>query len=198
MGKVIAQFTMSLDGFIATPDHGVDLLFRWYMNGEVEFPVPNTDRKFRISRASADLIREEWKDLGAIVTGRGDFDASAAWGGEAIMGVPMFIVTHRPPQEWVYEGSPFTFVTEGVEHAVELAKTAAGSREVGIGGSTITQQCLVAGLLDEIRIDLAPVLLGEGIRLFEDLGSAPIELESLKTVEGREVTHLRFRVKKRG
>jgi dihydrofolate reductase len=196
MGKVTAQFTMSLDGFIAGPNDEVDHIFRWYSSGDTDFPVPGTDRVFKISRASAELLREEWDRIGAIVTGRRDFDVSGAWGGTPPLGVPCFIVTHRVPQEWVKDGSPFTFVTDGVESAIRQAQHAAGDKHVGVGGSTITQQCLKAGMLDEIQIDLAPILLGTGIRLFGDVGTEPIELERTGVVEGTGVTHLKFRVVK--
>jgi len=108
----------------------------------------------------------------------------------------MFISTHRIPQEWVKEGSPFTFVTEGVEHAVAMAQKAAGDKVVGIGGTTIVQQCLRASLLDGINIHLAPILLGEGIRLFDHLGPDPISLKIMRVIEGTGVTHLDFRVVK--
>lgn len=197
MSKVTAQFTMSLDGFIAGPNDEVDRLFRWYSSGDTDFPVPSTDMVFKISRASAELLREEWAKIGAIVTGRRDFDVSNAWGGAPSLGVPTFIVTHRVPQEWVYEGSPFTFLTDGVESAVEQAKKAAGDKNVGVGGSKIVQQCLKLGLLDEILIDLAPILLGEGIRLFDHFGPEPIELESTRVIATPDVTHLSFRVVKK-
>ena len=112
------------------------------------------------------------------------------------MGVPTFVVTHTLPQEWVYEGSPFTFVTDGVERAVEQAKAVAGGEDVAVGAASIAQQCIRAGLLDEIHVDLVPVLLGGGVRLFDHLGAGPIELERTKVVEGAGVTHLTFRVVK--
>ena len=196
MSKVTAQFTMSLDGFIAGPNDEVDQIFRWYFSGDTDFQSSSTDPMFKISRASADLLRKEWGKLGAIVTGRRDFDVSKAWGGNSPLGVPIFIVTHTAPEGWVKEGSPFTFVTDGVESAIQKARQAAGDKNVGVGGSTIVQQCLKAGLLDEIQIDLAPILLGAGIHLFDHLGLEPIELESTGVIEGSGVTHLRFRVVK--
>ena len=196
MGMVTAQFTMSLDGFIAGPEDDVWPLFKWYSSGDVPFQAPGTDREFKISRASADLLQAEWARLGAIVTGRRDFDVSGAWDGSPPLGVPTFIVTHSAPQEWAKEGSPFTFVTDGVESAVEQARRAAGGKNVGVGGSKIVQQCLKAGLLDEIQIDLAAMLLGSGVRLFDDLDSMPIELEIAGVVEGAGVTHIRYRMVK--
>jgi dihydrofolate reductase len=130
------------------------------------------------------------------VTGRRDFDVSNAWGGKAFLSLPCFIVTHHPPQEWVKEGSPFTFVTEGVESAIRQAQAAAGDKTVSVSGTQIVQQALKAGLLDEIQIHLVPVLLGAGIRLFDHLDTAPIELETTRVIDAPGVTHLTFRVVK--
>ena len=106
------------------------------------------------------------------------------------------MVTHTVPQEWVYAGSPFAFVTDGVESAVRQAKAAAGEKDVAVMAASIVQQCIGAGLLDDIAVNLVPVLLGEGVRLFEHLGTAPIELESTGVIETPGVTHLKFRVVK--
>ena len=112
------------------------------------------------------------------------------------MDVPVFVVTHTVPQEWLYEGSPFTFVTDGLESALEQAKAVAGEKDVGVVGASLVQQCIRAGLLDEIHVDLVPVLLGDGVRLLDHLGAEPIELESTRVIEGAGVTHLTFRVVK--
>lgn len=196
MGKVITQFTMSLDGFVAGPNDEVWPLLNWYMSGDTEFAAATATRPFKISRPSADLLREEWDGIGAIVTGRRDFDVSKAWGGASPFNVPCFIVTHTPPQEWLKAGSPFTFVTDGVARAIAQAKEAAGDKQVAVSGTKIVQQCLQAGLLDEINIDLTPLLLGEGVRLFDNLAPQLITLENKKVIEGTGVTHLRFRVVK--
>jgi len=110
------------------------------------------------------------------------------------LGVPTFVVTHSVPEEWIYEGSSYTFVTDDVERAVELAKEVAGDRDVA--AASIAQQCIRAGLLDEVHVNLAPVLLGGGVRLFEHLGTTPIDLESTRMIEVPGVTHLTFRVVK--
>ena len=112
------------------------------------------------------------------------------------MNVPVFVVSHSVPQEWVYEGSPFTFVTDGLESALEQAKAIAGDKDVGVVGASLVQQCIRAGVLDEIHVDLVPVLLGDGVRLLDNLGTEPIELESSRVIEGARVTHLTFRVVK--
>lgn len=194
MCKVIAGFTMSLDGFIAGPDDDIRQLFKWYGSGDTPFPVPGTDMVFQISKASAELIGPLWGSIGAMVTGRRDFDVSHAWGGNPPYGWTSFIVTHHPPQAWLRVGTPFTFVTDGVASAVTQAKQAAGDQNVVVGGTTIVKQCLEAGLLDEIHIELAHMLLGDGIRLFSELAIAPVALERLHVVEGMGVTHIGFRV----
>jgi dihydrofolate reductase len=205
MGTVIFENSMSLDGFVAGPNDnpenglgdGGDALFKWYESGDVDFPLPGTDMVFKISRASADVLREEWGKLGAMVAGRRMFDIAHAWGGYPPGGGPCFIVTHHPPQEWLKPGSPFTFVTDGVESAVAKAKAVAGDKNVSIASASIAQQCLKAGLLDEILLDLAPVLLGGGVRLFDNLGGlGAIDLECLSVVQGKDVTHLKYRIAK--
>ena len=205
MGKVSVGLSMSLDGFIAGPNDGPgsplgdggERLFAWYSGGDSQYRLPGTEMVFNISPQSAQLLREAHAKMGAFVTGGRTFDTANGWGGTPPLGVPPFVVTHAVPQEWVYEGSPFTFVTDGVGSAVEQAKAVAGGEEdVAVGAARIAQQCIRAGLLDEVRVDLVPVLLGGGVRLFEHLGSTPIELESRGVVEAPGVTHLTFRVVK--
>ncbi|MBX3013709.1 MAG: dihydrofolate reductase family protein [Caldilineaceae bacterium] len=196
MGKIITQFTMSLDGFIADAQDDVGRLLRWYFQGDTDFPVPGSGMNFKLSTASAALLQQEWGAFGAIVTGRRDFDVSKAWGGKPPLDVPTFIITHQPPPEWTYPGSPFTFVTAGVAQAITLAQAAAGERDIALSGTQIVQQAFRAGLVDAIYIDLAPILLGSGIRLFDHLGEAAIDLEISKVVPGRGVTHLRYTVLK--
>ncbi len=195
MGKVITNITMSMDGFIAGPQDDVQHLFKWCFSGTTDIPVQDGQLVLKMSPKSAELFQDSIRTAGAMVAGRRMFDVAHAWSGHPPI-VPCFIVTHNIPQEWVGEGSPFTFVTDGVESAIEQAKAAAGDKNVAVATATITQQCLKAGLLDEISIDLAPVLLGEGIRLFDNLGPEPIELEAIRVVEAPGVTHLRYRVVK--
>jgi dihydrofolate reductase len=204
MGKVSVGLSMSLDGFIAGPNDGPERplgeggerLFAWYSTGDTEYRLPGTEMVFRVSPQSAELLREAHPRMGAFVTGRRTFDITNGWGGNPPLGVPTFVVTHSVPQEWVYEGSPFTFVTDGVESAVEKAREVAGDNDVAVGAASVVQQCIRSGLLDVIHVDLVPVLLGDGVRLFEHLGKVPIELERTNVVEGAGVTHLTFRVVK--
>lgn len=196
MGKCVAEFTMSLDGFVAGKNDDVRPIFGWYGSGDTDFVPAHSDRGFKVWKPSADLLRDSWGQIGVIVTGRRDFDVSNAWGGKAILGVPMLIVTHHPPQEWLKPDSPFTFITEGVESAIAQAQRIAGDKVVGVGGTQIVRQCLKAGLIDELVIHLVPVLLGEGIHLFEHLGIEPITMEIMNVIAVPDVTHLRYRVVK--
>lgn len=188
MGKVIFNMSMSLDGYIAGPTDEGTALHGWYSAGDTDLPP------FKVSKASADLLRGAFASAGALVTGRRTFDVSEAWGGHPPLGVPCFVLTHRAPQEWVKKGSPFTFVADGIESAVAQAKVVAGNKNVIVGTASTLQQCLNARLLDEIHIDLVPVVLGGGTRLFDQLKSAPVHLELLGAVQGTGVTHVSFRV----
>lgn len=196
MGKVTFNITMSLDGFVAGPDDSVEQIFKWLFSGDTEFAYPSSPYTFKVSRASAERMASIAGTIGSIVTGRRTFDVAGAWDGNPPLGVPHIVMTHRVPQEWVKNGSPFTFVTDGIEHAIEKARQIAGDKDVVLSTPTTMQQALKAGLLDEINIDLAHILLGEGIRLFENLGAQPVDLEITQVVEGTGVTHLTFRVVK--
>jgi dihydrofolate reductase len=203
MGKVVFNMTVSLDGFVAGPNDGPenglgdggDALFNWYFSGETEVPISDGNMVLKVSPQSAELLNESIENSGAGVWGRKTFDIAQAWGGHP-PGSPCFIVTHTVPREWVYEGSPFTFVTDGVESAIRQAKQAAGDKDVVICTASILQQCLNAGLMDEIHIDVAPLLLGKGVRLFDHLDIEPIELDRIRVVAAPGVTHLGFRVVK--
>ena len=204
MAKVATGLSMSLDGFIAGPNDGPqsplgdggERLFAWYSAGNTEYRLPGTEMVFRVSPQSADLLREAHSKMGAFVTGRRTFDIANGWNGSPPLGVPAFVVTHTVLQEWDYERSPFTFVTEGVESAVKQAKAVAGDKDVAVSAASIAQQCIRLGLLDEIHVDLVPLLLGDGVRLFDHLGTGPIDLERTRVVEAPGVTHVMFRIVK--
>jgi dihydrofolate reductase len=149
----------------------------------------------KVSAQSAGLLKEAFARYGAGVWGRRTFDIAHGWGGHP-PGSPCFIVTHTAPQEWVKEGSPFTFVTDGVESAIRQARQAAGDKDVVVCTSSILQQCLNLGLMDEIHVDVAPLLLGGGVRLFDHLNIKPVELERIRAIAAPRVTHLGFRIVK--
>ena len=193
MGKVTAGFSMSLDGFVADEDDGVDRVFKWYSIGDTTPEVQSGDGSFTLSAEGAEYIEEAGQVAGVLVSARRTFDIANAWGGRHPMGVPVVVVTHSAPEEWAEkEGSPFTFVTDGVPSAIAKAREIAGDKDVVVGAPSVTQQCLKLGLLDEVHIDLVPLLLGKGVRLF-DL-EAPIELVVTAASGNRHVTHLTYRL----
>ncbi len=196
MATVVAGLSMSLDGFIAHLDDGVEHLFDWYDNGEIDIAWPGNDMVSHVTPASAAYLHDTIARAGALVVGRRVFDYTQGWGGSHPLGVPVFVVTHSVPEGWPRMDAPFTIVTDGVESAVAQAREVAGDRTVGVAGPSIAQQCLNAGLLDELRIELAPVLLGEGIRFFDNLTDPPVMLENPTVIEGDRVTHLIYRVRR--
>jgi dihydrofolate reductase len=158
---------------------------------ERDVPVP----PFKLSRTSAQVFEDLVDSGGAAVTGRRTYDIANAWGGNGpAPGVPVFVVTHQVPDHPPRGESSYTFVTDGVESAIEQAKAAAGDRYVSVMGASVPQQCLRAGLLDEIQIHLVPVLLVGGVRLFDHFGTDSIQLDTVRVVEAPGVTHLRYRV----
>ena len=199
MGTVGAGFSMSLDGFVAGPNDDTQLVFAWMFKGDKDVQVSIGDKALDLKLTSEGTEQREAMahSIGAIVSGRRLFDVAGAWGGKHPLNVPIVVLTHNPPQEWVNKpDSPFTFVTDGIESAVAKAKEIAGDKSIGVAGADVMRQCLKARLLEEIGIDLVPVLLGKGIRLFEYLGIEPIELEVTGVTEDVGVTHLRYRVVK--
>jgi dihydrofolate reductase len=196
MSKVIAGFSMSLDGFVADSDDGVDEVFKWYSAGGTDAVVMIGDEATQMSQEGAEFIEEAGRGAGVLVTARRTFDLAKAWGGKHPMDVPVVVLTHRVPEEWVgREGSPFTFVTEGVPKAIEVARQIAGEKDVIVGAPSVTQECLRLGLLDAIHIDLAPVVLGRGVRLFDNLAN-PVELLVTEASGNPHVTHITYSVTK--
>jgi dihydrofolate reductase len=198
MSKVYTGASMSLDGYISGPgETGFEYLFKWYSNGDVEVPTSDPEMTPRMSAASAEHFRNLIDQSGALVVGRKLFDFTNGWGGNHPMGRPVVVVTHTVPEGWPRDDAPFTFVTDGIERAIEQAKALAGDKVVGVNGGTIASQCLDAGLLDEVWVDLVPVILGGGTSFFDQLKGAPYELEGpVSVVEGDNVTHLRYRVRR--
>ena len=199
MGTVGAGFSMSLDGFIADENDDTQRVFQWMFMGDtdVKITIGEEEMDLKVSAEGAKQREEMTTAIGAIVSGRGLFDVAGAWGGRHPLDVPIVVVTHNVPPEWAgRSGSPFTFVTDGVASAVRQAQAIAGDKNVGVGGANVMRQCIQLGLLDEIGIDLVPVLLGKGVRLFEYMGVEPVELEIVDVTADVDVTHLRFRILK--
>ena len=138
MGKVYTGASMSLDGYISGPSEtGFEHLFKWYGNGDVAVPTSKPGMTFQMSEASARHFGGMVAETGALVVGRKLFDSTGGWGGEHPMGVPVVVLTHSVPEGWPRVDGPFTFVTDGIEHAVETAKALAGDKVVGVNGGTI-------------------------------------------------------------
>jgi dihydrofolate reductase len=184
-GKVFLHLSMSLDGFAAGPNIGL------------EHPLgKGGERLHAWMTDNPEIAGEFFAGTGAFMLGRRMFDLGIdLWGDDGAFGVPCFVLTHR--QREVLRRGPtiFTFVTDGIESALAQARAAAGGKNVGVGGGpTLAQQYLAAGVIDEIRLQLIPVLLGAGTRLFDQIGTAPIELEQTRLIATPAATHLRYRV----
>ena len=186
---------MSLDGFITGHGEGVGnplgddagRLHDWMFGAK--------------TGADADVLDELYARTGAILMGRRMFDVGVEpWGDPPPFQMPVFVLTHEAREPLPRRGgTTYVFVTDGIEAGLEQAKSAAGEKDVGIwGGAKIMRQYLKAGLLDEMQIHLVPVLIGDGVRLFEDLGPGRIELERTRVIQTPGATHLRFTVAKRG
>ncbi|MGV8909183.1 MAG: dihydrofolate reductase family protein [Propionicimonas sp.] len=195
MSKVVAIMSMSLDGYVADADDGVDEVFEWYSgSGDVEFHTGGSDpMTFRVSEASAEHLRGLTSELGAMLTGRRTFEVAGGWGGNHAWG-PAFVLAHHIPAGWPRPNSTVHFVTDGIESAVNQAREAAAGKSVGVHGADTIQQCLNAGLLDELHIDIAAVLLGSGVRLFDHLTVTPAVLGNPRVIQGVGVSHLRYPV----
>lgn len=196
MSKVIAIMSVSLDGFVADGGDGVAKVFDWYSSGDVPIHTGGSDpMTFMVSKASAEHVLALTSELGAVLTGRRTFEVAQGWGGNHAWG-PAFVLTHRVPDGWPRPSSTVHFVTDGLESAVKRAKAAADAsgKHVAVHGADTIQQLLNAGLLDELQLDVAAVLLGSGVRLFEKLERTPA-LSNPAVTQGVGVTHLRYAVR---
>ncbi|MGO9196076.1 MAG: dihydrofolate reductase family protein [Acidimicrobiales bacterium] len=199
---IVAAHSTSIDGFIAGEDDGParplgvggERLFTWFSDGDTPsrfYP------SFKMSAISAEFFDAFAGRVGAVISGRHTYDVAGGWGGGGPMpGVPLFVMTHRVPDPMPPSDPPHTFVTEGIEVAVEMAQAAAAGKDVSLMGTEIVQQCIRAGLLDELTIHLVPVVLGRGARLIDGLEPGGVELRLVRTVDAPGVTHLTYRVVK--
>ena len=193
MSKVFTHMTMSLDGFIADPQDGIDDLFDWYGAGDVVVPSANENISLTVDEASAVVLRDLTENVGALVSGRRLFDITDGWGDNHPVGAPVVVVTHRAPDDagrW-----PRTTFVGDVATAVERAREIAGGKDVTIASASVAQQAVTLGLVDEVCVSLAPVLLGEGIPYFANLGRRVL-LEDPVAVQGLRALHLRYPVRR--
>ena len=196
---VISGASISLDGYIAGPNEsGFDHLFAWYGAGELEFPSAHPEVQFRLTPPDHAYLKQYVDSVGVLVVGRRLFELVDGWGGTHPLDRPVVVVTHSVPHAWVDERpqAPFTFVTDGLPAAIERALQMAGERNVGVSAGKIASQCLELGLLDEIWLDLVPVVLGNGVPYFDRVANAPVVLDDPKIIEGVRVTHLRYTVRR--
>jgi dihydrofolate reductase len=194
MGAVV-----SLDGFIADDNDDVGPLFDWYGNGDVAWSFPGSDGELRTTQASSDFMLNLYNDIAVVVIGRRLFDMTNGWDGKPAAGEHVFVVTHQPPQNWEHAGTaPFTFV-DGVEQAISAAGEYAGDRIVDVAAGEIGGQALRLGLIDQVVLNLVPVVFGSGRPYFATgpLAEPILFDDPAQIVQGDRVTHLVYDVAKR-
>jgi dihydrofolate reductase len=212
MTRLVLDLSVSLDGFVAGPSpsleqplgEGGELLHEWVVR--LRAWRERHGRSGGEDDRDGEIVEEYVDRTGAVIMGRRMFsggegpweddpNADGWWGDEPPFRVPVFVLTHHARQPVEKQGgTTFTFVTDGIESALEQARTAAGDRDVGLaGGAEVASGYLKAGLLDELQLHVVPVLLGAGVPLFGGLRPGPLRLELTRVVEGSGVVHLRFR-----
>lgn len=183
MARVIAGMVMSLDGFVSDQDGGLGLLY------------PDMD-----AMRESNVVQETIRSTGAVAMGRRSYELGNGDFTGYEFQAPIFVLTHQAPKrpaKGENDRLTFTFVTEGVARLIETSKAAAGNRDVTVvGGASTIRQCIAAGLVDELHIDLRAVLLGDGLRLFERSDSPPVEMDLIDVSESPGITHLRYRIRK--
>lgn len=201
-GLVVSEMSISLDGFVAGPDetlqHGLGRrgghhLFDWLSSGSRRFP-PDKSIALRPQGASRGVVAETFARFGAYVSGKRTYALARGWGGLHPAGVPTFVLTHHPDPDPPGDGTGLKFVTGGIESAIRQAASAAGGKDIALLGASPCQQALKAGLLDEIFVHVAPILMGGGVRLFDHFGDDFVMLEQIDAFAGVNVAHLRYRV----
>ena len=196
MGDLVLSFSMSLDGFIAGPDVSVDRpmgaggerLHEWmFGTGAAGSPARDVD---------AEMAAELHERAGAVILGKRTFAIGVGLWGDTPFPAPSFVLTSEARPPLAMKSADFVFVNDGIASALHQANKAAGGKDIIVMGANAAQQYLKAGLVDEMIIQLVPVLLGSGTRLFDHIGADPIELASTRVVESPAATHLRFRLPK--
>lgn len=192
MGKVVMYGSVSVDGFIADENDQPGPLFDWLTNGDV--PLDDSGA-LTVSRTSYDYTRSYWDRIGATIAGRHVFDMTDGWDGQPPGGVDhVVVVTHRPAPDGWDPAAPFHFV-DGVEAAVARARELAGDRLVEVAAGDVGGQALAAGLVDEVRMDVVPVVFGSGKRYFGSVDAQHL-LADPEVLQGNRVLHLRCQVRR--
>jgi dihydrofolate reductase len=199
MSTVVMHNVVSVDGYIADTEDQVGPLFDWYFNGdqpltagEMDDPAPGG---MKVSRASYDYVRAAWDAIGAMVIGRHLFDITNGWEGRPPAGDHVIVVSHRPkPDGWHPEAS-YHFVDD-VTQAIAKAKELAGERTVAVAAGDVGGQAFALGLVDEVAMDVAPVVFGTGKRYFGSVDSQHLLEDPHTVIQGDRVLHLLFRVRR--
>lgn len=203
MGTVIMHSVMSVDGFIADENDDVGPLHDWYFGGDTpitarddpEFDHSGAGAGFRVSRASAEYVRSQWDEVGVIVMGRTLFDLVNGWEGRPPAGDHVVVVSHRPkPEGWHPEAS-YHFADD-VAAAIDKAQKLAGERVVSVNAGEVGGQILAAGLVDEVAIDLVPVVFGSGKRYFGSVDGRHLLEDPHVVIQGERVLHLSYKVRR--
>lgn len=189
MGTVIMHDVVSLDGFIADDRDDVGPLHDWYFGGD----VPLGDGGFRMSRASAEYVRSVWESIGCLVIGRRLFDLMNGWEGHPPVGDHVVVVSHRPKPEGWHPDAPYRFVGD-VAEAIAVARELAGDRVVSVNAGDVGAQLLAAGFVDEVAMDVVPVVFGSGRRYFGAVAGVQKLDDPHVVIQGEGVLHLMFRV----
>jgi dihydrofolate reductase len=203
VGIVIMHNVVSVDGFIADRNDDVGPLHDWYFSGDTpiteegdqQFDHSGVGSRFKVSRASAPYVRAMWDGIGAIVMGRHLFDLVNGWEGHPPTGEHVVVVSHRPkPEGWHPEAS-YHFVDD-VAAAIDKAKQLAGQRDIAVNAGEVGGQILAAGLVDEVAMDLVPVVFGSGKRYFGSIHEQYLLEDPHVVIQGDRVLHLRFKVRR--
>jgi dihydrofolate reductase len=198
MARVVMHAVVSVDGYIARPDDSVGPLFDWYFNGGTEVSAGASGWTFRVSPASAGYVRPFWDDIKVTVIGRHLFDTTNGWDGKPAAGDELVVVTHRPlPEEWLatHPDAPF-HTADSVEAGIALAKKLADDGLVCVTAGDLGGQAFTAGLVDEVAMDVAPVVMGEGVRYFGSHTGTVLLDDPDQVVQGDRVLHLHYTVKR--
>lgn len=190
MSTVVMYGSVSVDGFIADEKDEPGPLFDWLLGGDLPLDESGV---LKVSQASYDYTRAYWDQIGVTIVGRHVFDMTNGWDGTPPAGVEhVIVVTHRGRPEGWYPDAPFHFV-DGIDRAVEKATELAGQRVVEVAAGDVGGQVLAAGLVDEVRMDVVPVLFGSGKRYFGSVHGQHLLENPDEVVEGNRVLHIRYR-----